>query len=67
VQREPADNEPRGAPAAADQHHWYGKWWVWTLVGAAVAGGAVAAYALSSDSGSGGVSPGSLGLLDARR
>jgi hypothetical protein len=49
-----------------DDSAWYGKWWVWTLVGAAVAGGVVAGVA-SSQSPSSGTQPGSLGLLDGRR
>ena len=68
----PAAPEPAVAPPPAheepkdEESPWYGKWWVWTLVGAAVAGGVVAGYASSSSAASG-TQPGSLGLLDGRR
>ncbi|MCA9546530.1 MAG: PEGA domain-containing protein [Myxococcales bacterium] len=45
--RPPEDEDDDGA--------WYGQWWVWTLVGVAVAGGAVAGgYLLSQDEPGGG-------------
>ena len=70
--RAPAEPEPAVAPTPAHEEPndegspWSGKWWVWTLVGAAVAGGVVAGYASSSSSPNG-TQPGSLGLLDGRR
>lgn len=45
-----------GQPSAADTSSgepWYEKWWVWTIVGAAVAGGAVAAGVLLAPDGGG--------------
>jgi len=33
-----------GTPAAAEKH-WYGRWWVWALVGAVAVGGGAAIYA----------------------
>jgi hypothetical protein len=42
------DMVPIAEPPEADEESWYEKWWVWTLIGIAVAGGATAGVILGT-------------------
>jgi hypothetical protein len=48
-------------PPPVDQRSFYQKWWFWTAVGVAVAGGTVAAFAMANGKTEAPIVPGTLG------